>query len=193
MPWKCFMVRPTDESRLYLRRYSDGSCPNNGGQYHNTMLEVPRVKTFITKQGLITIPDEIYEKYPKNHPDWPTKCACGYTYEEEDTKQLFQDQVFKSDTNEEISLRDAPIGAMWDAWWLKEGSRFKKRPDGMCLILKTPGGEWMIDGPSSNGNGWERTGEIPNITASPSIHCVGRYHGWLKNGVLSDDVDGRKF
>lgn len=42
-------------------------------------------------------------------------------------------------------------------------------------------------------NGWTVTGEAPNITVSPSINCQGRYHGWLQNGVLSDDVEGRKF
>ncbi len=82
---------------------------------------------------------------------------------------------------------------MWDAWWLKGASRFKIRPDGMCLIVRTPGGDWMIDGPSNNGNGWERTGEVPNITVSPSIDCQKKYHSYLKNGVLGDDIEGRKF
>ncbi len=194
MPWKCFMLRPTKMSKLSLRRYGHGNgCPLNNGHYHNAEFPVPDVETFFTKEGYITIEDSLYEKYPKDYPDWPKNCICGYQFVEEDAKQLFQDQIFKTDTNEEYTLRNAPIGAMWDAWWLKGASRFKQRPDGMCLIVRTPGGDWMVDGPSSNGNGWERTGEVPNITASPSILCQKAYHGYLKNGVLTDDVDGRKF
>lgn len=40
-------------------------------------------------------------------------------------------------------------------------------------------------------NGWTVTGEVPNITVSPSINAVGSYHGWLQNGILSDDLEGR--
>lgn len=33
---------------------------------------------------------------------------------------------------------------------------------------------------------WQRTGDtIETLTLSPSIHCVGHWHGWLKNGVLT--------
>jgi hypothetical protein len=41
--------------------------------------------------------------------------------------------------------------------------------------------------------GWTVTGEAPNITVSPSINCIGRFHGWLQNGVISEDVEGRTF
>jgi hypothetical protein len=30
-------------------------------------------------------------------------------------------------------------------------------------------------------------GERPDITVTPSIHCIGLYHGFLTNGVLTDD------
>lgn len=42
-------------------------------------------------------------------------------------------------------------------------------------------------------HGWTITGELPNITISPSINQVGKYHGWLQNGLLSDDIEGRKY
>ena len=42
-------------------------------------------------------------------------------------------------------------------------------------------------------HGWKVTGEVPNITVSPSINFIGRYHGWLQNGILSDDIEGRKY
>lgn len=33
-------------------------------------------------------------------------------------------------------------------------------------------------------------GTKPDITVTPSMHAVGIYHGWLTNGVLSDDLGG---
>lgn len=36
--------------------------------------------------------------------------------------------------------------------------------------------------------GWTVTGDIPNVTVSPSINAVGIYHGWLQNGVISDGI-----
>lgn len=40
---------------------------------------------------------------------------------------------------------------------------------------------------------WRWTGTLPNITITPSVNCVGRYHGWVQNGVVTDDCEGRKF
>ena len=64
------------------------------------------------------------------------------------------------------------------------------------LIIVLPNGDWF--NPDSRysdrgGPGWTVIGKPPCITVSPSINCVGRWHGWLQNGVLSDDVEGRKF
>lgn len=49
--------------------------------------------------------------------------------------------------------------------------------------------------PTSRGyyDGWTVTGKPPDITVSPSINYVGSYHGWLQNGVISQDVDGRNY
>lgn len=42
-------------------------------------------------------------------------------------------------------------------------------------------------------DGWTVSGEIPNITVHPSINIVGSYHGWLQNGVVSQDCEGRNY
>lgn len=59
-------------------------------------------------------------------------------------------------------------------------------------------GTWFcVDShPTSDPAGaWEVTvvgelvdGERPDITVTPSINCVGIYHGHLTHGVLSDDI-----
>lgn len=36
-------------------------------------------------------------------------------------------------------------------------------------------------------------GQTPDITLKPSINCVGSYHGYITNGVITDDCDKRVF
>lgn len=77
---------------------------------------------------------------------------------------------------------------------------FGKRPP---IFVMLPCGSWFcVDGAAHedgsptlpvHGQGWTVTGEAPRITVSPSINAVGRYHGWLLDGVLSDDCEGRAF
>ena len=59
----------------------------------------------------------------------------------------------------------------------------------ICVVC--PNGEtWEIDRWSSNGTGWTVTGDLPNITCSPSIVVEG-YHGFLQNGEFTADLEGR--
>lgn len=37
-------------------------------------------------------------------------------------------------------------------------------------------------------HGWVVTGELPNISVSPSINAVGAYHGFITDGVLTDGL-----
>lgn len=41
--------------------------------------------------------------------------------------------------------------------------------------------------------GWTVTGDAPNITMTPSINIIGSYHGFLQNGVITDDCEGRRY
>lgn len=67
------------------------------------------------------------------------------------------------------------------------------------LFVVTPAGPWCVDAQSTDGNGnftgrgWTITGTPPSITASPSINMPGVYHGWLTNGILSVDLEGRTY
>lgn len=59
----------------------------------------------------------------------------------------------------------------------------------ICVVC--PNGEWWeIDRKSSNGTGWTVTGELPGITCSPSIVVTG-YHGFLRDGQFTEDIEGR--
>lgn len=97
---------------------------------------------------------------------------------------------------------ELPVGAMYydtnfgfTATQYERDWRGKRPP--LRVKLPTTGGNggWFSpDQPATDnaeGRGWEVTGQAPNITLSPSINIVGDYHGWLQNGVISDDLEGR--
>ncbi|MDE2467968.1 MAG: hypothetical protein KGL35_04315 [Bradyrhizobium sp.] len=101
-----------------------------------------------------------------------------------------------------IVENDDPVSAHWP-WYLASPERLSdfyrqrnshRRP----LLVVLPGKDlFLVDGKCWNEKGmyggWEVTGEAPLITVSPSINIVGFYHGWLRNGIISDDCEGRKF
>lgn len=103
-------------------------------------------------------------------------------------------------------------GVVYFAPWAREGGRlsvqYKRdwadKRDPICLVI--PGyGAILLDAAyypetsGQEGHGWIVTGEVPKLTASPSLgigrNAEGRwhYHGWLKDGVLSDDIEGRTY
>lgn len=101
------------------------------------------------------------------------------------------------------------VGDMFPAPWLEEHREFwlsaqfdrdwlDKRPP---LVVRLPGGfDFCVDGPyrsKSDPNptrqGWDVTGAPPNITLQPSINIGGMYHGWIRDGVITDDCEGRTF
>lgn len=193
--------------RLWLRRYADGPCLSNPGEYsyHHAMVlyreRAPSEKKRHPVHGWLHI--ESMESAPADDdPRWPTHCACGFAFTEEDPHQLYARQISRrTDTGEEITIEDAPVGAMWNCWWFADRREYKGPGsfvglDGLSLSVRTPGGEWLIDGPAYNEEGqrtggWTRNGTPPALTVTPSIRCLGgkgkpdKYHGWLTAGVLS--------
>jgi len=182
----CFWLRPTGRVHRGLRRYATGKCKKgrHGIYYHNAYVALDVLEDG-NPRGFVDI--HLREEIARDHPEWPTACdRCGYTFAEEDHWQVAGNRIYtRLDTGKELLLRDAPPGSMWDAWWMRTLG-----PDGRSLTLKTPGGEWWIDGKSKNGDGWKREGKPPKITARPSIGIYNsdgktwRYHGWLTDGVL---------
>lgn len=193
---QCFMLEPTDRVRLELRRYvgsgSGNDCPDQEWRYHNANV------LFRAPDGTDSWPYRESTKYPgctasyeheappHADPRWPTKCdRCSYVFTEEDNWQVFQNRLYRrAGTDELYTTRNAPPGAMYDAYWYPD-----KGPDGRALIVCLPpnGGDdyWHVDGPANNGPGWTRSGEPPLVTANPSI-LTPRYHGFLRNGWLEE-------
>lgn len=102
--------------------------------------------------------------------------------------------------NVDISKRE--IGDMWfldvPVEELKERhltqQYFRDNAARKPLVVMLPGRNYfLIDGQGfSVEKGyydcWTVTGTPPNITVAPSINFVGRYHGYLQNGVIGDPV-----
>ncbi len=205
---RCFFLEPTDRVRVSLRRYANekdrGNCPLYPGKwsYHTTLVAIGEEPIERDDRGYIS--NGLKAPEPHDDPRWPTQCQCGYAFQEDDEWQRFTEQIYRrTDTDEEMTIRDAPAGAMWYAPWLDD----MYVPQGPhCLMVKTPGGEWNVDGCANNctmkddwkqeqHHCWVRSGEPPNITAGKdgptcsagagSIQC-GHYHGFLRNGWLED-------
>jgi hypothetical protein len=196
-----FFIRPTKISRRYLRRYissSDRRCEKSPHGYHQAMVEIERAPPLLSEDGYESKP-EVSEF--KGDPRWPTCCEhCGHAFADQDSWQVFTDLVHvRDDTGEECSLRHAPVGPVWDAWWYG-----RKGDDGRSLVCKTPGGDWHIDGRASNctmkdddvHRCWVRHGRPEDGTlhvdknghtcaAGAGSIMAGSYHGFLHNGHLT--------
>ncbi len=200
---QCFMIEPTGQVRVSLRRYTDNArpCPLNSSNYsyHQAFQFLCDEPTEKDEQGH-------GQKPAPSHDDshWPRACACGYEFQEDDQWQRFTDDIYvRKDTGEETALRNAPPGAMWYAWW---ADQFQVPQGEHNLAVKTPGGEWQIDSQSSNctmpddrrqehHHCWIRHGEPPNITVDKNgVTCqagagsiqANHWHGFLRNGYLED-------
>lgn len=102
------------------------------------------------------------------------------------------------------------VGDMWLAPHLLErqphpmlrlGPKYFSRhaPNRAPLIVRLPGVcDFSIDGLAwkdgqAYGDGWDVSGTPPLITVAPSINIVGIYHGFLRDGVISDDCEGGQY
>lgn len=185
---ECFFLEPTDRAQVSFRRYASGSdCPK--GYYHNVSVVVDHDIPYVEdNNGRGDIPSDVQ----KQDARWPAKCDCGYEFKDDDEWQIVTRRFYQRTTGDRArftlaygGLGKAPDGSMWFADWMSA-----RGPDDHCLIVRTPGGDWPVDGKASNSDsGWTRTGTLPKITVSPSIGMgekgSGRYfHAFLRNGFL---------
>jgi hypothetical protein len=114
---------------------------------------------------------------------------------------------------------NAKIGDMWPVlpdWFdsdslvllsqrYNSGENGKRHPLMVMLpsIYNKDGERFLVDRYASgdaNKTGWKVIligelvdGQKPDITMEPSINCVGSYHGYIRNGVITDDCEGRTY
>jgi len=185
--WKLFMTERTKWSRRSLRRYASGSkCTVRS--YHDASVVIDKqIEVPPEKQGGF-----LKDEYASDSR-WPKVCPCGYEFKNDDEWQVNVNALYSGSLDGELyPLRVMPPGAVWEAPWF-DHERYRG-PDGKTWCVMMPGGhEWIIYGPSSDGKPWQVTGTLPNITVAPSIGLRGHYHGFIRNGVITEDADGRKF
>lgn len=208
-------MEPAGYDRVALRRYSaipqdDLSTPawTCGAGYHSAVVwtgdEVP---TVLDADGVRRVRPTV----PADDPRWPAVCSgCAYVFSDDDEPQVWLEMVFRLPSTGELrvlhtnmfppDIRPAEAGAMWDAVWMPEQWT---GADGISLMVRCPrndgagpGSDWPVDMPSTNSGGrWVRSGDPRTglVTVSPSISIgtpgePGAYHGWLRDGVLSDPI-----
>jgi hypothetical protein len=196
---KCFWIEPSGTLKVRLRRYVgfDESRCSVGGYHNAHSEEVERrphtAGTYISQGG-----PEVFERYPKTDPRWPTRCACGYAFQDSDAWQEFVDQIYVDKKGREYLLRDNVPGMMYDAWWLHDTQYVGA--DGRSIMVVCPDGhEWCIDSRASNCDMkkdtehkcWIRHGEPPMLTVDKNGKTCGagagsiqtpKWHGFLVNG-----------
>lgn len=102
-----------------------------------------------------------------------------------------QRSFYKLPDGREVGFSELPVGAMW---WNEQHPHSIRGVHGRSLCVRLPGNViWYMHHPGTNGCKWTVTGDPPNVTASPSINFMGIYHGWVQNGVVTDDCEGRRF
>lgn len=207
---KCFLIVPSDMVERRLRRYTSGDgnpCPRVPGQYsyHDASAAIDRIESSF--RGLDgEVASSSVEAWDRTDERWPKACRCNYVFVEDDEWQYSPERLWRrEDTGELLLLRDAPPGAMYDAYWYHAMPEYCGL-DGRALIVKLPNGvPWHIDGCANNCTDqadfhrgghkcWVRHGEPPLITvdkagktcgAGAGSILSGNYHGFLRQGVFT--------
>ncbi len=186
--WECFWTAPSGLARVSLRRFVYSSagrpCPGPAGYHNASVVIADGVPTVHHDDGLIAAIDPADYR---DDPRWPTSCdACADVFRAEDAWQVNQDPIhLAADGRWSGVLRDAPPGAMWDAYWYP-----RKGPDGICLVVRTPRGDGR---PAGLGDDW-----MPDLRAS---NCTrpddDAHYCWVRHGdpraipcTLTVDKDG---
>lgn len=157
----------------------------------------------LTPEGCIPV-----QKHDLGDPRWPVKCGrCGNDISERGVPSYSVDCDWlyfnTTDIAKVVPLRDMPVGAIWhqDFGQGADSIHFLRRnglPESGAgkhgeisgvphTFVCTPDGPADLDAPSNNGDGWIISGEMPKLTASPSIwmnHPHG-WHGYLRDGFLT--------
>lgn len=93
-------------------------------------------------------------------------------------------------------------GLGWPWYWSQDcylSDYYRQNNSGRqpLLVILPPRTLFLVDGKcwkdGQHYGGWTVTGEAPLITIAPSINIVGSYHGFLQNGVITADCEGRTY
>jgi hypothetical protein len=85
-------------------------------------------------------------------------------------------------------------------FWIHNGSKLSTqfralKGARLPIVVVLPGGwPFCVDGAvAKSDSGWSVDGVPDRLTLSPSVNFVGHYHGYIRDGVITDDCEGRRF
>lgn len=202
-----YWLEPTDRVRVGLRRYTRNSLGFTCvGGYHSALViigEEPAEFEESDGRRYLAAHESVVPVSEREDPRWPKTCEkCDYIFTDRDVWQHWQELLYRrTDTGEETTLRDAPPGASWDAWWLPDNYRGL---DGIALMVRCPDGhDWTVDSEASNCTRkgephqcWVRHGDPreyrvtvdkngDTCAAGAGSIATPEYHGFLRDGVLT--------
>lgn len=188
-PIRCFLVQPTGDSRISLRRFTysrDKSCPDSCPYGHDASVAIDVRRTLYDGQNIAGV------STPRDDPRWPTTCeACGYEFQPGDQGQTTQNALYApAPGNEGVepnlwTVQELPAGAMFFPSWMqpKPGEEFDYNhhccpTDNSVLLVRVPdqpdgtgATDWIVDAYCSNCDRrgqkhhcWCRRGTAPWIT-----------------------------
>jgi hypothetical protein len=202
---RCFFLEQVaGKNRYSLRRWASGGdrslCTGSKLSYHNAEIDIgegPPVVSTCSRSGAES-------PVPISDARWPKKCAsCDYVFTDGDFYQYNSERVFRrTDTGAELTLSDAPEGAMWFADWYQHF----KGPDGHTLVVRLRGNhDWIVDSRASNctmkddneHRCWTRKSSPPDVDVGKAQYgktcaagagsiAIPGYHGFLRNGWLEE-------
>lgn len=157
MSTRCFLLEPTDQVELSLRRYrsGDAKCYKSPHGYCNVSVVLERLsiadlaaRGWPMHQGR---PEHGDLGLEHQDPRWPRQCGCGYAFRDDDVWQANPTMLYRrSDGGDLVTLDNAPVGAMWFAPWYSESPEWRG-PDGQTLVVRVPPNhDWIIDSRASN-------------------------------------------
>jgi len=170
--------------RLHARRHvalthvpRDCVLMPNGRHYHNADRVI---------SDRICADDQEYALPDPQDPCWPRACTCGYEFTPDDASYYYAERLWRTEDGRVYELADAPVGSVWNAYWMPGVGELWHGPDEQCLVIRTAGGDWWVDGPSQvdiTKRGWARIGTAPTLSVEPGV-TVGGWRGRLINGYL---------
>jgi hypothetical protein len=89
------------------------------------------------------------------------------------------------------TLDGAPLVGLLSVEYLRDWAGV--RPP---LVVRLPGRvdvclDRQVD--DEGGHGWVVSGDPPRVSVSPSVNVLGVYHGFVRDGVISPDLQGREY
>lgn len=222
-PVQCYLLEVTERESHYVvagfkSRINgmdrDNACPASPGRLHRCEIAVP---AGMSMSDVFTGADDtLYIQLPDQRVQLKCDC-CSITFKADESevwsshaRWWYRNPQTGKEGNSAYGV--ASPGAVYEAPWLlhDDGEKpssllsdfyinnwFGKRPP--LTVVLPDGSHWCVDvksnlpnGQSGWGPGWNISGDALHLTASPSINCP-RYHGFLQNGVLTPDLDGRSY